>query len=108
MPTSEVLDGIGKSIASPGGTVSPEELLAERVVRGVIAVLERASDSWRNGNPQSDGPLHWPVAVHFARAELLKALTALNDLDDRIVQLEAIAQLNADTVRCMQRARTER
>ena len=52
--------------------------VATEVVHHVLSILERASDSWHNGVPADNGPLHWPVAVHHARRELQHALRTPN------------------------------
>jgi hypothetical protein len=41
--------------------------VATEVVRQVLDILERASDTWHNGGANESGPLHWPVAVSLAR-----------------------------------------
>ncbi|HEX4050580.1 MAG TPA: hypothetical protein VHY19_06875 [Steroidobacteraceae bacterium] len=38
--------------------------VTEEAIGRALALLEGASDSWRNGDPGADGSLHWPVAVH--------------------------------------------
>jgi hypothetical protein len=51
----------------------------EPALRVTLAILNRASDRRYNGDPHADGPLHWPVAIHFARDELRRALEALTE-----------------------------
>ncbi len=48
----------------------PTSEAATVTVRQVLAILDRASDTWHNGDPAESGPLHWPVAVTLARREL--------------------------------------
>ncbi len=64
----------------------------EAAVRAAIAVLDRASDSWQNSSPTHEGPLHWPVAAHFARQELKAAFAMAERLQERAGQLDAIAR----------------
>jgi len=79
--------------------------VTDAAIHRARAVLERASDSWRNGSPSDEGPLHWPVAIQVAERELRTALETLKRLHERVVQLEAIARINAETIRGMQQVR---
>jgi hypothetical protein len=38
-------------------------------MRQVVAILERASDAWHNGDLATAGPLHWPIALNLASPE---------------------------------------
>jgi hypothetical protein len=64
----------------------PPVNVATAAVRQVLAILERASDTWHNGDPAKSGPLHWPVAVDLARRELQQALGTLERRPDEHTQ----------------------
>jgi hypothetical protein len=55
-------------------------------VRHALAILDRASDTWHNGDPAKSGPLHWPVAVTLARRQLQFALGTLEAQTDEAAQ----------------------
>jgi hypothetical protein len=50
-----------------------------------MALLERASADWRGNGSADTGPVHWPVAVAFARRQLTQALEVLEPR--RVLQL---------------------
>jgi hypothetical protein len=62
--------------------MTPTSEAATAAVRQVLAILDRASDTWHNGDPAKSGPLHWPVAVTLARRELQQALGTLEAQSD--------------------------
>lgn len=61
------LPAVGAAVSAPD---------VELAVRAALHYLERASDSWRSGDPRESGPLHWPTAIAFATRELRNALEA--------------------------------
>lgn len=52
---------------------------ATAALRKALRLLERASNDWRNGDPETTGPLHWSAAVPAAREALNGVLLALED-----------------------------
>jgi len=52
---------------------------ANAAVRAALALLDRASSDWRNGDPHATGPLHWSAAIPAAREALSRALLVLDD-----------------------------